>query len=581
MPQKRNPGRRRAGARQGRPHRRRLPGPADGDEGPAARLFQGHAGGQGGRPSTPSTALRLAIAAMTGMVEDLEPRAEAMRAAAGRGYSTATDLADWLVRELKLPFREAHHVTGASSRRRKQGRRPRKSCRWRTCRRSSRASPTDVFSVLTSRTRSPAGSAMGELRHRTSPKWPRLVKRLEKDAAKGLELQARPGAPVPPAAAGARPFRLGEPAGSVGRHARNVDTARRRLAAALLAGRAGRARRLRRPRLARSAAGSQGRRHRQVGRSRRHQARTAAPPKPHKGFVLDRCSAKPNHGATKPAMHHFNYKDGVLHAEDVSLARLADEVGTPFYCYSTATLERHYRVLAEAFAGQDALICFAVKANSNQAVLRDAGAPRRRHGRRLRGRAAPRPRRRRARRQDHLRRRRQDARGDGLRAASRASSASTSRASRSCEALSEVAAGLGHTAQRRHPRQSGRRRQTHAKISTGKAENKFGIPYAQARALYAEAGKLPGIAVGRHPHAHRQPDHRAGAVPQRLPADARARRGADARRPRARCISISAAASACPIRTATMAPPPSGRYAASSRSSWATSASRSSWSPAA
>ncbi len=69
-------------------------------------------------------------------------------------------------------------------------------------------------------------------------------------------------------------------------------------------------------------------------------------------------------------MHHFNYKDGVLHAEDVSLARLAAEVGTPFYCYSTATLERHYDVLADAFAGQDALICFAVKANSNQAVLR-------------------------------------------------------------------------------------------------------------------------------------------------------------------------------------------------------------------
>jgi argininosuccinate lyase len=57
--------------------------------------------------------LRLAIAAMTGMAEDLEPVPDAMRAAAGRGYSTATDLADWLVRELKLPFRDAHHVTGS------------------------------------------------------------------------------------------------------------------------------------------------------------------------------------------------------------------------------------------------------------------------------------------------------------------------------------------------------------------------------------------------------------------------------------------------------------------------------------
>ena len=56
---------------------------------------------------------RLAVAAMTGMVEDMEPVTETMRAAAGRGYSTATDLADWLVRTLKLPFRDAHHVTGS------------------------------------------------------------------------------------------------------------------------------------------------------------------------------------------------------------------------------------------------------------------------------------------------------------------------------------------------------------------------------------------------------------------------------------------------------------------------------------
>ncbi|MEE8098528.1 MAG: diaminopimelate decarboxylase, partial [Hyphomicrobium sp.] len=63
-------------------------------------------------------------------------------------------------------------------------------------------------------------------------------------------------------------------------------------------------------------------------------------------------------------MHHFHYKDGVLHAEDLSMVRLAAEVGTPFYCYSTATLERHYRVLAEAFDSFDALICYAVKANS-------------------------------------------------------------------------------------------------------------------------------------------------------------------------------------------------------------------------
>src|SRR3569832_190235 len=68
-------------------------------------------------------------------------------------------------------------------------------------------------------------------------------------------------------------------------------------------------------------------------------------------------------------MHHFHYKAGILHAEDVSLARIAADVGTPFYCYSTATLVRHYKVLSNAFAGQNTLICFAVKANSNQAVL--------------------------------------------------------------------------------------------------------------------------------------------------------------------------------------------------------------------
>ena len=69
-------------------------------------------------------------------------------------------------------------------------------------------------------------------------------------------------------------------------------------------------------------------------------------------------------------MHHFDYSDGVLHAEAVNLSALADAVGTPFYCYSTATLERHYRVFTEAFADTDALVCYAMKANSNQSVLR-------------------------------------------------------------------------------------------------------------------------------------------------------------------------------------------------------------------
>src|SRR5919206_2313053 len=68
-------------------------------------------------------------------------------------------------------------------------------------------------------------------------------------------------------------------------------------------------------------------------------------------------------------MNHFTYRNGVLHAEAVNLLDLAAAVGTPFYCYSTATLERHYRVFAEAFADVPALVCYALKANSNQAVI--------------------------------------------------------------------------------------------------------------------------------------------------------------------------------------------------------------------
>ena len=69
-------------------------------------------------------------------------------------------------------------------------------------------------------------------------------------------------------------------------------------------------------------------------------------------------------------MHHFAYRDGVLHAEAVNLVTVAEKVGTPFYCYSTATLERHYKVFAGAFADVPSLVCYAMKANSNQAVLK-------------------------------------------------------------------------------------------------------------------------------------------------------------------------------------------------------------------
>ena len=72
-------------------------------------------------------------------------------------------------------------------------------------------------------------------------------------------------------------------------------------------------------------------------------------------------------------MDHFLYRDGVLHAEDVPLTEIAAAVGTPFYVYSTATFARHYRVFDEALAGMDHLVCYAMKANSNLAVVKLLG----------------------------------------------------------------------------------------------------------------------------------------------------------------------------------------------------------------
>src|SRR4051812_5615440 len=69
-------------------------------------------------------------------------------------------------------------------------------------------------------------------------------------------------------------------------------------------------------------------------------------------------------------MHHFVYRGGVLHAEDVPIPEIAAAVGTPFYCYATATLARHYTVFRDALAGLDPSICFAIKSNSNLAVIR-------------------------------------------------------------------------------------------------------------------------------------------------------------------------------------------------------------------
>jgi diaminopimelate decarboxylase len=193
-------------------------------------------------------------------------------------------------------------------------------------------------------------------------------------------------------------------------------------------------------------------------------------------------------------MNHFDYRNGVLHAEAVSLEQLAESVGTPFYCYSTATLERHFRVFSEAFAGEKALICYALKANSNQSVLRTlaklgAGADVVSGGELKRALAAGIP------------AERIVFSGVGkteaeLRAALAADILCINVESEpELESLSRLASGQGKTARislRVNPDvDSG----SHAKISTGKSENKFGIPLTRARAVYARAAKLPGIRV--------------------------------------------------------------------------------------
>jgi diaminopimelate decarboxylase len=193
-------------------------------------------------------------------------------------------------------------------------------------------------------------------------------------------------------------------------------------------------------------------------------------------------------------MHHFAYRDGVMHAEDVNLTALAREVGTPFYCYSTATLERHYRVFADAFSDVPSLVCFALKANSNQAVIATlaklgAGADIVSGGELQRALQAGVP-------------------------ANKIVFSGIGKTREEMEAalnagiycfnvesepelhvLSEVAQSLGAKASvsvRVNPDVDAK---THAKIATGKSENKFGIPISRAREVYAEAAALPGIRV--------------------------------------------------------------------------------------
>ena len=193
-------------------------------------------------------------------------------------------------------------------------------------------------------------------------------------------------------------------------------------------------------------------------------------------------------------MHHFAMRDGVLHAEDVDLCALADAVGTPFYCYSTATIVRHYRVFRDAFAGLDALVCYAVKANSNQAVLatlarEGAGTDVVSEGELRRALAAGVP------------GTRITFSGVGKTEAEIAAALEAGILCFNVESepelatLSRVATEKGVTAPvalRVNPDVDAL---THAKIATGKAENKFGIPIDRARAVYREASALPGLAI--------------------------------------------------------------------------------------
>ncbi len=193
-------------------------------------------------------------------------------------------------------------------------------------------------------------------------------------------------------------------------------------------------------------------------------------------------------------MDHFLYRDGILHAEDVPLPEIAANVGTPFYVYSTATLERHFRLFDEALDGLEHLVCYAMKANSNQAVLTlmarlGAGVDVVSGGEYRRAIAAGFP-------------------GDRIvfsgvgKTAEEMELALTGgirqfnvESEPEMERLSVVASGLGKVAPitvRVNPDVDAR---THEKIATGKYDNKFGIPISRAREVYARAAQLPGIEV--------------------------------------------------------------------------------------
>ncbi|MCR5856907.1 diaminopimelate decarboxylase [Mesorhizobium sp. J428] len=191
-------------------------------------------------------------------------------------------------------------------------------------------------------------------------------------------------------------------------------------------------------------------------------------------------------------MNHFEYRDGVLHAEDVPLPEIAAAVGTPFYCYSTATLTRHFRVFSQAFASLDALVCYAMKANSNQAVLKTlaklgSGADVVSEGELRRALAAGIP----------ASKIMFSGVGKTAREMDFALSAGIHcfnvESEPELELLSARAVAAGKVAPvsvRINPDVDAK---THRKIATGKAENKFGIPWQRAREVYARVRDLPGV----------------------------------------------------------------------------------------
>ncbi|MEP3431620.1 MAG: diaminopimelate decarboxylase [Roseibium sp.] len=193
-------------------------------------------------------------------------------------------------------------------------------------------------------------------------------------------------------------------------------------------------------------------------------------------------------------MHHFDYKNGALYVEDVAIEDIAREVGTPFYVYSTATLTRHYEVFSSAFDDIPSLVCYAMKANSNQAVLTTlaqlgAGMDVVSEGELRRARAADVP------------ANKIVFSGVGKTETEQAYALEEDILCFNVESepelyqLSRVATQMGKIARvsvRINPDVDAK---THAKIATGKAENKFGIPWQRAREVYAEAASLPGIRV--------------------------------------------------------------------------------------